>query len=99
MIESLTDLVVKVGRIAVSAGGQQPFLNSPNPTVQNVTERAPRARCRAQFHHHLVVHVVEAVKLQVVIGHNDEARGESPRLCVQRGQSGHECLAAAVSAA
>ena len=70
-----------------------------DPAIEDVAEGTARAGGGAQLGHHLAVDVIEAVKLEVVVGDHDEARGEARRLRVQDREPGHEGLAAAVAAA
>ncbi|MEZ4251262.1 MAG: hypothetical protein R3B99_23865 [Polyangiales bacterium] len=69
-----------------------------DPPIEDVAQRrADTPRC--WFGHHAVVELVEAVKLEVVVGDDHEARREASLLGVQNREPRHEGLAAAVAAA
>ena len=70
-----------------------------DPAIDDVAERAARARAGAELLDDLAIDVVELVKVEIVVGDDDEARREALRLGVEHREARHEGLAAAVAAA
>ena len=98
-LQPLLHLLVEVRGVFVFSCGDQGVFHPSDPAIKNVAESAAGAGGGTQLGHHLAVDVIEAVKLEVVVGDDHEAGGEAALLGIEQGQAGHEGLAAAVAAA
>jgi hypothetical protein len=99
LVHPLGHLAVKARARFVLSASNQAVLDSGDPAVDDVVQRPTRAGAGGQLLHHLPVHVVEFVEMQVVVRNHDEAGGEPSLLGIQHRQSRHEGLAAAIATA
>ncbi|MEZ4228790.1 MAG: hypothetical protein R3B89_06480 [Polyangiaceae bacterium] len=100
VVQALAHLIVEVWGVFIDIRRvDQRVLDASNPAIQDVSQRAARAAGGAKLRHDLGVHLVKTVKLQVVVAHHHEAGSEVLLLGIQHGQTAHEGLAAAITAA
>lgn len=98
-LDSLLHLLIEVARGLIGTTIDQCVLYLGNPAIDDVAERTTRTRAGSKLLHDLAVHIVELVEVKIIVRDDNEARGETLRLCVMQCQARHERLAAAITTA